>query len=301
MSYTLDTLSQLPPPDFVEELSVDQIFRERLQELAQLDPELVSNIRIGDPIYNNQLAASKRELLLRQRINEAGKAVLPAYARGADLDQLGARYGVERQVIDPGNPDAVPPLDPILEDDQHYLSRILLSMEGQTNAGTVGAYLFHALASDPEVLDAAVDSPSAGRVLLTILSRAGDGSASEELLQRVRAYMMQPQVRQLTDELVVQTAAITSYRVDATLTAEPGPVAALAVAAARQKTQDYMESLRRLKVVVPLSGIYAALQQPGIISVQLSSPTEDIDPGDTGATFCSAIELTAVTQETPVA
>jgi phage-related baseplate assembly protein len=31
-----------------------------------------------------------RELLLRQRINEASKAVMVAYAASADLDQIGA-------------------------------------------------------------------------------------------------------------------------------------------------------------------------------------------------------------------
>lgn len=38
-----------------------------------------------------------RELLLRQRINQAAKSNLLAFATGTDLDNLGALYDVERK------------------------------------------------------------------------------------------------------------------------------------------------------------------------------------------------------------
>ena len=292
MSYTVATLSQLPPPEFVEELSVEAIFEQRMEALRGLDAKLADSLRVGDPTYNNMLQGSIRETLLRQRINESGKAVLPAYARGADLDQLGARYKVLRQEIDPGDPNATPPVDPVMEDDDSYLERILLAMEGQTNAGTEAAYRFHALSSDPQVLDAGPRSPSPGQVEISFLSREGDGTASPEVLERVTTYMMQPHIRQMTDEIIIQSATVITYRIEAVLKVAAGPTASLAVEAARTAAQEYVSSLHRLNVVAPISGIYGALQQPGITSVDLISPSANINPGATGATYCSAIELT---------
>lgn len=292
MSYTVATLSQLPPPEFVEALSVETIFQQRLDNLRQIDSELADSLRVGDPTYNNILQGAMRELYLRQRINESGKAVLPAYAKGADLEQLGARYKVLRQEVAPGDPDATPPVDAVMEDDNSYLERILLAMEGQTNAGTEAAYRFHALSSDPLVLDARPRSPSPGQVEISFLSREGDGTASAELLSRVTAYMMQSHIRQMTDEVIIQSASVTTYRIEAVLQVAAGPTASLAVEAARTAVQEYVSSLHRMNIIAPISGIYGALQQPGVISVNLTSPTANINPGQTGATYCSAIELT---------
>ena len=292
MSYTVTTLSQLPPPEFVEDISVEAIFQQRLDTLRGVDPKLADSLRVGDPTYNNILQASMREALLRQRINESGKAVLPAYARGADLDQLGARYKVLRQEIHPGKPNATPPVDPVMEGDDSFLKRILLAMEGQTNAGTEAAYRFHALSSDSQVLDANPRSPSPGRVEISFLSREGDGTASTELLNRITTYMMQPHIRQMTDEIIIKSATVTTYRIEAVLKVSAGPTTSLAVEAARKAAQEYVSSLHRMKAVVPISGIYGALQQPGVVSVDLKSPATNIDPGVTGATYCSAIELT---------
>ncbi|MGI9278198.1 MAG: baseplate assembly protein [Endozoicomonas sp.] len=292
-TYTVSTLSQLTPPEFVEDYSVEAIFAQRLAELRKLDPELADSLRVGDPTYNNLLQGSIREAKLRQRINEAGKAILPAYAKNSDLDQLGARYKVFRQVIDAGDPNATPPIDPVMEEDDRFLERIMLSMEGQTNAGTEGFYRFHALSSDPEVLNSAEKSPAAGQVLISILSRTGDGSASPELLGRVRSYLMSPERRQMTDELTIQSISVSTYRIEAVLTVEAGPTAGLALEEARTEAQEYVNLMHRKKAVVSLSGVYAALQQPGVVSVNLISPSTNINPGDTGAAYCSAIELSS--------
>ncbi|WP_422134955.1 baseplate assembly protein [Endozoicomonas sp. ALD040] len=293
-TYSVNTLSQLPPPEFVEAFSVEDIFQQRLAELRQLDPELADNLRVGDPTYNNLLQGAIREAKLRQRINEAGKAILPAYAKNSDLDQLGALYYVFRQVVDPGDPGATPPVDPIMEEDERFLERIMLSMEGQTNAGTAGFYRFHALSSDAEVLNSAEKSPTPGQVLISILSRLGDGTASTALLDRVRTYMLNPEVRQMTDELIIQSVTVSTYRIEAVLTLEPGPTAGLALEEARAKAQEYVSLMHRKMAVVSVSGIYAALQQPGVVSVNLTSPLANINPGDTGTAYCSAIELSSV-------
>ena len=44
-------------------------------------------------------------------------------------------------------------------------------------AGPTGAYEFHALSADGDVKDAAATSPAPGEVVVTVLSRTGDGAA----------------------------------------------------------------------------------------------------------------------------
>ena len=292
MTFTVIDVSKLPPPKAVEELAIDTIFKEQMADLRALDEKLADGIRVGDPAYNVLLVSSVREGVLRQRINEAVLAVMLPYAEKADLDNLASYWNVKRLMIDPGDPDAVPPVAPIYESDDELRFRVQLAMEGQTNAGTEGSYLYQAESSDGRVKSAAVKSPTEGDVILTILSTEGDGAPSADLLTIVRAHMMQKFVRQLTDNLTVQGAGIIPYAVNATLYIQPGPGADQVMEAARRALTEYVEAMHAIGRMVPISGIYAALQQPGVIRVDLTSPTADIVPTHEQAAYCVAINLT---------
>ncbi len=55
--------------------------------------------------------------------------------------------------------------------------------------------------------------------------------------------------------------------------------------------QAYAAAQHRLGRDVTLSGIYAALHQPGVQRVELTSPTASIVVGRQGATYCTGITL----------
>ena len=74
-----------------------------------------------------------------------------------------------------------------MESDADFRRRIILAPEGYSVAGPEGAYIFHALSADPDVLDASATSPTPGEVVVTVLSRTGDGTAPPELLATVEA------------------------------------------------------------------------------------------------------------------
>lgn len=74
------------------------------------------------------------------------------YALGADLDNLAAFFGVERQLVDPGNPRAWPPEPPVWEEDDRFRRRIQLALEGYSTAGPAGAYLFHAFSASGRII-----------------------------------------------------------------------------------------------------------------------------------------------------
>ena len=199
-------------------------------------------------------------------------------------------------MLNEGDPDAIPPRPKVMESDDAFRYRIQLSMEGQSNAGTESAYLYHALNSDERVKSAKPKSPAKGQVLIPLLSHEGDGTASADLLRASTAYMMQPHVRQMTDELIIQSAEIIVYRVRATIYVESGPGADSIIEACREAVKTYVEFLHQIGVLVPLSGIYGALQQPGVVRVVLHEPDVEISVSDLQAAYCAAIELTQQTK-----
>ena len=288
--FTAVDLSRLPAPDVVEDIDFESIFSGMMDDLRARDPDFDVMVE-SDPAYKILQVAAYREMLLRQRINEAAKGVMLAYAVDADLDQLGALFGVKRQVIDEGDPDAIPPVSKTYESNPEYRRRIQLSLEGFSTAGPEGAYVFHALSADGAVLDASATSPSPGDVVVTVMSRDGNGAASDSLVNKVDATLSAESVRPLTDNVVVQGASIVEYRIVATLFFYAGPDREVVMQAAEKAAANYIERQHRLGLDVTLSGVYAALHQTGVQRVELSEPASDIVVDRTQATYCTAVML----------
>lgn len=293
MSFAVIDLSQQPPPEVVQALDYEQILSEVLSDLQQRAPEFTALLE-SDPAYKVLQVCAYREMLLRARVNDSARAVMLPYATGPDLDNLGSYWNTPRLVITPEDDSTIPPTPAVMEKDAAYRLRIQLSMEGQTNAGTEGSYLFQTLSASGQVKDARPKRQSDASILNTVLSTEGDGTPSAELLQAVTAHLMQSHVRQLTDELTVQAATIFSYRVRADIYIQPGPGAEQVMNAARAAVQAFVQERHRLGVIVPVSGIYGALQQAGVSRVVLHEPSADLTPTDEQAAYCSAIELKQV-------
>jgi len=96
----------------------------------------------------------------------------------------------------------------------------------------------------------------------------------------------------LTDQVTVQAPTITSYAVEATLTILPGPDAAEVIAAATEAVNAYVADQHRLGRDVALSGLFAALHQPGVHRVTLTSPAADIVNSEHEVAFCTGVTLT---------
>nr|WP_225521071.1 hypothetical protein [Escherichia coli] len=92
-------------------------------------------------------------------MNDAVRAVFLASAQKADLDQIGAAFNVERMVIVPANPEAVPPTDLIMEGDDAFRERIQLSGRNSIPQVPAMPYRFHARSADEDVLDADAYGP----------------------------------------------------------------------------------------------------------------------------------------------
>ena len=86
-------MSQLPAPTIIEQLSFEDIFEELLVDFKAKDPTYDALVE-SDPVIIALECAAYREMLLRNKINEAAKACMLAYATGTDLDNHAAFYGI---------------------------------------------------------------------------------------------------------------------------------------------------------------------------------------------------------------
>ncbi len=288
-NFTAVDLSRLPAPAVVEVLDFDTIFNAMLAQLQLLVPEFDATVE-SDPVVKLLQVAAYREMLLRQRVNDAARAVMPAFAIGADLDHIAALFGVARFLFAPADP--LNAIAAVYESDADLRRRLTLAPEGYSVAGPEGAYIFHALSADPDVLDASATSPSPGEVVVTVLSRIGGGSASADLVSNVNDYLSDQTRRPMTDSVTVRSAAIVPFVVEAELVTFAGPDAAIVLATAQTNLADLLARTHRLGIDVTRARIFGALASPeGVQNVRLIQPAADIVLDRSQASNCTAVTV----------
>jgi phage-related baseplate assembly protein len=212
-------LSKLPFPEVIETVDAEAIVVEMRADFMAAYPAFTADLESETAVALLEEGAY-RETILRARVNDGARAVMLPYATGADLDTLAASMATERAVVDPGDPDALPPVPETLEDDDRLRARAQLAWEGLSVAGPEGAYIYHALSADPRVRDVDARAPTwdrwditpeaaavlpagaivlicedavglvdpyPGDVAVTILSTEPEGTPSADLLATVAA------------------------------------------------------------------------------------------------------------------
>jgi hypothetical protein len=98
-------LSQLAPPEVVEQLSYEAIRAAIVDQLVAELPAFDATVT-SDPAVKVLEVVAYREMLIRQQFNERARQVMLAYATGSNLDQLGALLDVGRLRARPTRPIA---------------------------------------------------------------------------------------------------------------------------------------------------------------------------------------------------
>lgn len=296
-SFAAIDLSQLPPPQIVEQIDFEQILAERKAYMISLWPadeqaQIAARLEIeSEPLTKLLQENTYRETVWRQRVNEASLANLLATARGTDLEQLAGNFNVKRLVIQQGKANAVPPILTLMEGDDSLRERAQMAWEGLSTAGPRNSYIFHARAADGRVADATAESPSPAVAVVTVQSLLGDGTAPPELLAVVNAYLSDDDRRPVADRLTVQGAQILNYQVKATLyLLSSGPESEPILAAAEQRLLAYVHQRRRLGMEVSESALHAALHVEGVRKVELEDWV-DIVANKAQAPYCTGITL----------
>lgn len=256
---TLNDLASLPTPAVIETLSFETIFTELQGEFQSRYPDY-SALLASDPAIKLLEVAAYREVLLRNRINEAAKASLLAFATGSDLDHLAAFYGVTRLTD---------------ETDEALRLRTRQRIIGFANAGGAAHYRYWALSASPEVADVEVDSPEPGRVRISVLAKGEEQTVSNAVLDAVRAVVLRDDIRVLTDTIEVVPAELITVTVHARLWLYPdAPMETLsAIEAVFAFT---LAACAGLGWDLTRSWIVGQLQRAGVHKVELLSPTTDI-------------------------
>lgn len=290
-------LNQLPAPEIVEQIDYEQILTERKAYAIRLWPadeqaEIAARLNMeSEPLAKLLEENAYREMIWRQRVNEASVANMLALAKGADLENLAANYNVKRLIIQAANPSALPPLPRIVESDDSLRERAQMAWEGLSTAGPRNSYIFHARSADGRVADATAESPEPAEAVITVQSALGNGSASVDLLAAVKAYLSDDDRRPLGDRLTVQSAQVINYQISAELyLLTSGPESELILKAAKERLQKFVHQRRRLGLKISESILHASLHVEGVRKVVLDD-WADIVATPYQAPYCTTIDL----------
>jgi phage-related baseplate assembly protein len=315
---TID-FSSIPEPTIIEELDFEVILASMIADLQSRDPSY-TEILESDPGVKILEVAAARELILRQRINDALRATLLRFSIGTDLDNLSAFYGLTRRVG---------------ENDDELRLRTVERIMGSSTAGGAAWYRYQALSADERVKDAAVSSPAPGEVAIAILSKEGEqadeatgtnldqlgvafgivrnpgetddsyrirvlaevqsgggyGSASPELIAKVNTAIQSDAVRVLTDTVTVQAANIIPVAVEAQVYLYPdAPVEVFNGLA--ERLEAAFEAQSGLGWDVTTSWIISQLHPAGVQRIVLTSPAQNVICSASDAPSLASVSLT---------
>ncbi|SMC43102.1 Phage-related baseplate assembly protein [Fulvimarina manganoxydans] len=257
--------SLLPAPDAIEEVDFESIRSDRITDFVQRAASEGLDYDVGgletDPVVIVEEVDSYRETLVRARINDGIRAVLPAFAKGADLDHVALKSGVVRQ---PGWSDKT-------------LLQAYLANFARPSAGSEDAYIIHCVEAWPDAYDVAVRHAGRGQVAITLLAKPGERvpeGAFDAIRERLRGRYAVP----LTDRdmITIGEASLPVWTAAVTLVVPPGPAPSGIVAAAEKQFADLAAITYAIGMGVPLDAIYAAARVPNVLSVRLDEPFVEI-------------------------
>lgn len=279
-------LSRLPRPQVIEALDFETIKARIIAEFQSRYDDYDALVE-SDPAMKLIEAFAYRELLLRQNFNERAVSMLLPFAKGSDLENLAAFFGVTRLVVTPATGTAAA----VMEDDTSLLRRVQLAPDSYSVAGPESAYVFHALTADASIADASAIMSEPGHVLVSLLSATGTGAANLNQIAAVDAVLTHGEIRPLTDHVTVQSAQIINYAIHARLRIAYGPDRDLVLSIAQAALTAYLASRRKLGRLVSYSGHAGALQVAGVETLELLSPATDIPISRTQAAHPSSIVI----------
>lgn len=302
---TAINLAELPDPDIIETLDLEDIIQINKDYLVSLYPadEKAAIERTlaleSDPLVKFIELLSYRELMLRARYNDEARALLLAKATGSNLDHIAFTYfrSATRLVIVEADPDANPPIEEELESDTDFRNRVALKPESYSTAGPTEAYIFHARTASGQVKSATATSPQPGTTVVTILSRTDDGMPTQDLLDTVYAALDDEEIRPLSEEVIVQAAEIIEYSLAVELFIYSGPDNSLVESAAESALQAYTQAAHVLDENISMSALDKAAHQPGVQHANITIIGPDLADNQLvisklQAAYCTAINIT---------
>ncbi|MFD2177853.1 baseplate J/gp47 family protein [Veronia pacifica] len=285
-------------------------------ELAGAITEALSN--------EGELLTQVIEALILKRIaekredNHQAMQMFRKFVTDSDMvDLLALQYNLKRQVLEAADDSVYPPKPAVMESDQELLRRFDLAPYQFHTTGTRKGYQFHALTlgerpkismhTEPDTLIVRYDfpkelapqrvkdaqarmlTPHSGKVDVAILSREGDGTASDALLNRVSDYLNRDDIAQESDQLTTRSAVIKPYRIVATLYTGADPLHHVTTETAEKVATEFADRAHRLGGHVDRLKIGEVLYGLDPKRVSLTEPAADIECGWDEAPHCTEV------------
>lgn len=253
MTFAPIDLSALPAPAVVQTWTFSGIVTARLADfttrMQAAGIAYDTSALESEPAVKLQETGAYREGLVYQRINEAAKATMLAFADKTDLDQVVAAMATER-VGD--------------ETDASLRRRGQLAWEALSQGGSYGGYRYTALTADPvgladvAVYGAEVPGVAPGQVMIVCLGATATGQPSPASLAAVAAAFPRAS-RKTNDQIVVRPATMVPWSVDATLVLGDGVDPETVVAAQKKALSAFGAARRTIGASVAPGAVSAVL------------------------------------------
>ena len=308
----------------LESISSEQILDNRMARFKSLwysyDPPNAAQYDVGplefDPIKITQENSTFFEMAVRDRVNQAARAVTLAFAVGADLDAIASRYpgGVPR--LDTNN-DGIPD-----ERDDRYRRRVWLSPNVLSAHGTAESYVFWALTADPTLHDASATTiEGTGKVFVTLMAESGsvagmtwerkidpltgiflstraepnfNPTPTLQQIVDVRKYILDEARRGLTDEIITYAPKVTTVNYRIRIWLFPNVSVDLTIDAIERAFAALLEKQRWIGYDHSRMNIDAALAQVGVHHAIIDEPVKDVLVDERGVVKVGFIEIRLV-------
>ncbi|WP_273760785.1 baseplate J/gp47 family protein [Bartonella sp. ML70XJBT.G] len=251
-------MKNLANPEIISELSFEEIRAANIEHLKELLPSYI--FLESDPALKIIEAFSYRELLLRQRINEAARNNILDFAKDEALDALGNWHGVQRM-------DG--------ESDDRYRERIRLHTRSGKGSGTEPYYKFIALSADSRVKDAIIYRKGKNPTIhVAIFGNNEEETASQDLLDKVSKALHDKNVIMTNDTILVHAAVakVVDLKADVWLLPETALTVLTQMEAHLRTVWKQEQALGR---ELSLSWWISKLMIPGVQKVIAVEPTTD--------------------------
>ncbi len=247
----------LPEPDVLAMPGYEDVLAENNVLFGSLLPDYTP--LDSDPYQLLLQSLAYRELHLRQTFNNKLKRSMLLFATGSDLDNEAARYNVVRLEE---------------ENDDVFLERILMSLDGFSTAGSLESYEFHARSVSSRIDDAHAYSPVKGTVNTVIASFSEP--LDEALRQQTEEVLNGDKVRPVTDTANVLIAEERQQVIEAEIELfNPDQQAAV-----EQKIRENFKLQLRIAANLTYSQIIRYLHVEGVYKAVLNNISGDIECED---------------------
>lgn len=170
-----------------------------------------------------------------------------------------------------------------IEDDDTLASRVYIAPSKYSVAGPEEAYRYWITEFNSSISDVYLSSPEAGQVLIEFILEGGE-LPNEAMVRSLADYLANENIRPLTDEVIVQLPAITTFNVNVKYWINRSDInkAATIQAAVEQAVTDYV-SWQQSKIGRDINPdkLISLMEQAGAKRVAVTEPVFSVMPDAT--------------------